>query len=299
MTLNANHSIRSVTVDDWLPLAYLTVDEAHIHRHLDWRSLQDWIGSEPFLILENPQVPYSKTAAHNNGRYLGVLVCPPDPPYVAWIRFFGYDPAFIKPDIAWSFLWEKAAAMLKDKPELHCAAAVVMQDWFAKVLQNSGFKCTHSVVSLIYRQAESDNPPAKLNEKNIRPMLKKDLPAVAQLDNQAFSPLWHFTLPTLQLAFQYSAIATVWEENRQIIGYQISSVSNEGGHLSRLAVHPDYQGKRIGTKLVQDLIVRFAKRRIYTITVNTQNNNQASLAIYHRLGFTDMAENYPVYEYPL
>jgi len=294
MTPEAGFVVRSVTIEDWLPLAYLTQDESYIHRHLDWRSLQDWIGYEPFLILENLQVPIG-----TNGRYLALLACPPDPAAIAWVRVFSYDPAFIDPEFAWAKLWEKALAILSKDSNLHCAAAVVMQSWFAEVLDNSQFQCSHHVVSLKYRHKEVGSTPVLPSEKYIRPMLKKDLPAVAQLDKQAFPLLWHYTLPTLQLAYQYSAIATVWEENRQIIGYQISSVGDEGGHLSRLAVHPNSQGKGIGKKLVQDLIARFAKRKIFTVTVNTQNNNHASLAIYHRLGFIDTAETYPVYEYPL
>ncbi len=292
MTLEADFVVRSVTIDDWLPLAYLTQNESYIHRHLDWRSLQDWIGYEPFLILENPQIPIN-----SNGRYLALLACPPDPTAIAWIRVFSYNPAIISPDFAWAKLWEKALTLLSSDSNLHCAAAVVMQSWFADVLKNSHFQCTHRVVSLKYRHKEAEAAPVKPSEKYIRPMLKKDLPAVAQLDKQAFPLLWHYTLPTLQLAYQYSAIATVWEENRQIIGYQISSVGDEGGHLSRLAVHPNSQGKGIGKKLVQDLILRFAKRKIFTVTVNTQDNNQASLAIYHRLGFIETAETYPVFEY--
>ena len=130
-------------------------------------------------------------------------------------------------------------------------------------------------------------------------MLAKDLPTIAQLDKDSFIPLWHYALPTLQLAFQHAAIATVWEEKKRILGYQICSVADEGGHLSRLAVHPEVQGKHIGTKLVQDLINRFVRRGVFTITVNTQQNNLASLAIYHRLGFEYMQENYPVYAYKL
>jgi ribosomal protein S18 acetylase RimI-like enzyme len=47
--------------------------------------------------------------------------------------------------------------------------------------------------------------------------------------------------------------------------------------------------------LVGDLIVRILNNGDSRITVNTQANNAASLALYHKLGFRRTGEQFPVY----
>jgi ribosomal protein S18 acetylase RimI-like enzyme len=70
-----------------------------------------------------------------------------------------------------------------------------------------------------------------------------------------------------------------------------------GGHLARLAVLPDFQGMGIGSALVQDLLWYFRRRGAQRVTVNTQKDNLASLAVYRKAGFFLTGEEYPVFQY--
>jgi ribosomal-protein-alanine N-acetyltransferase len=79
----------------------------------------------------------------------------------------------------------------------------------------------------------------------------------------------------------------------------MSTGSPFGGHLARLAVHPEFQGRGIGHALLHDLLVRFQERGAMRVTVNTQDNNHASLRLYRKAHFHLTGESYPVYEYPL
>ena len=69
--------------------------------------------------------------------------------------------------------------------------------------------------------------------------------------------------------------------------------------LARLAVHPQVQGQGIGYALVYDTLDQFSRRGVLRVTVNTQNNNLASLALYARAGFRKTGEAYRVYQYAL
>jgi ribosomal protein S18 acetylase RimI-like enzyme len=100
----------------------------------------------------------------------------------------------------------------------------------------------------------------------------------------------------LEIAFQQAAVATVAEDQDGIIGYQISTASSGGGHLARLAVHPRVQSQGIGYAIVRDLLAQFYRRGALQVTVNTQLDNLASLALYHKAGFQRTGEVYPVYE---
>jgi ribosomal-protein-alanine N-acetyltransferase len=127
----------------------------------------------------------------------------------------------------------------------------------------------------------------------------EDLYAVEEVDKAAFGPIWQNSYSGLELAYQQSAVSTVAEIGRKIIGYQISTATAMGGHLARLAVQPDFQGQGIGYELVQDLLAQFKRRGAMTVTVNTQHNNATSLSLYHRTGFMATGEEYPVYQYQI
>jgi ribosomal protein S18 acetylase RimI-like enzyme len=55
------------------------------------------------------------------------------------------------------------------------------------------------------------------------------------------------------------------------------------------------QKKGIATYILCDLIAYFAQLGIERITLNTQNNNQASLALYQKTGFRMTGEKFPVF----
>ena len=161
-----------------------------------------------------------------------------------------------------------------------------------------GFTLAHNVVVLAWENdLAGDLPPAQ--PLTIRRMLAEHLPQVHEVDEQAFGLLWRNSLESLRLAHKQAIFATVALEGDRVIGYQISTPSPLGAHLARLAVLPDVQQHGVGYALVQDLQQRFIGLRPSRLTVNTQDINQHSLALYKKAGFIATNENYPVYLYDL
>ena len=72
------------------------------------------------------------------------------------------------------------------------------------------------------------------------------------------------------------------ELDKRIVGYQISTLYQDGAHLARLATIPEMQGMGIGGALVGEMIEHFLRRGITTLTVNTQRSNQQSQRLYQR-----------------
>jgi ribosomal protein S18 acetylase RimI-like enzyme len=276
-------TIRPATEEDRQQLANLIHFEAHVHRHLDWRPPLDWVGYHPYLTIER------------NGKFLAALACPPDPPNVAWVRLFAVSSG-LSVGKAWEQLWGAARESLLDThPHELIAAAIPLQGWFRTLLEKSDFTLTHRVVVLAWRRGET--PPAvKTGGFVIRPMNFDDLNAVEAVDASSFSLVWQNSRPCLEMAYQQAAIATVAEGPDGLVGYQISTAGPMGGHLARLAVQPEYQGQGIGSSLLRDLLVQFNRRGVQSVTVNTQHDNQASMALYEKVGFRRTGEDYPVYQ---
>lgn len=132
---------------------------------------------------------------------------------------------------------------------------------------------------------------------SIRPMSLDDLPSVEAIDKEAFGSLWHNSRQSLEYAFRQAAIATVVYCEENLVGYQISTAMQMGGHLARLATHPDYQRQGIGYSILRDLLLQFKQRGAKRITVNTQETNHASISLYENSGFMRTGETYPVFQY--
>ncbi|MGE5222767.1 MAG: GNAT family N-acetyltransferase [Omnitrophica WOR_2 bacterium] len=276
-------SVRPANEADRHKLANLFHFETHVHRHLDWRAPLDWIGYHPYLVAEQ------------NNHILAALVCPPDPPEVAWIRLFAASSQSNISD-AWETLWAAAQTELIDRPGIEYAA-IPLQHWFRSLLEKSGYYHANNVVLLLWQHGNS-MPKSNHALPPIRPMNFDDLPSVAAVDASAFEPIWQNSLDSLELAFRQAAVATVAEDEEAIVGYQISTASPMGGHLARLAVQPRMQGQGIGYALVRDMLDQFERRGALRVSVNTQEDNVASSTIYEKAGFRRTGENYPVYQYP-
>ncbi len=275
--------ISAASPEDRQQLANLIHFGVHVHRHLDWRPPLDWIGREPFL------------KASRNGEVLAALACPPDPPNVAWIRLFAsaYSDSI---ESVWQELWGACARQLQEYTGPLRIAAIPLQSWFQQLLENSHFSCDHHVVVLVWERSEISTDQQD-HSVTIRPMVLDDIPRVEKIDASAFGGVWQNSQSCLEIAFRQSAVATIAEQYGMPVGYQISTATQMGGHLARLAVLPDYQGRGIGYSLVNDMLSQFYRRGARSVTVNTQHDNQDSLSLYQRAGFHLTGEEYPVYEY--
>jgi ribosomal-protein-alanine N-acetyltransferase len=281
MIVGLDLQVRPAVLTDQRQIVNLIHFSSHVHRHLDWRSPLDWIGSPPFFVLES------------QGQIVAALGCPPDPPSVAWVRLF-VNSGKIPVQESWQMLWDRAHAELAHKGQF-VAAAIVLQEWLHDLLLSSGFTSRQSIV-MLERDGGVPAEMALLPDISMRAMMPFDLPSVAEVDASSFEPLWQNALPVLERAYPQAVWPTVAETDGQVIGYQLSTRNSLGVHLARLAVRPAIQGKKLGYALVADLIQQAGQRGISHFTVNTQSDNATSLALYQRIGFHETGERYPVYQ---
>ena len=282
MREKTNLSIREACVSDRQSLANIIHFEVYVHRHLDWRQPLDWINCKPFFV------------APSENKILAAIACPPDPANIAWIRLLAIS-SDLHINNAFLELWKKIKEYFNGEDEI-IIAAIPRQGWFQKLLEESGFILTNHVVMMLW---ESKEIPAEhqVSGLKIRPMNFDDLQSIEVLDTITFDPVWRISESSLIYAYRQAAIATVAEMDNNIIGYQISTSSHHGGHLARLAIHPKYRRMGNGYNLVHDILVRFNKRGVFNISVNTQMDNKISLALYEKLGFQKTNEVFPTYQY--
>jgi len=272
--------VRAADRSDREQVSDLMLRDSHVHKHLDWKTPLDWLGWGPYML------------ALEGTRLLAALACPPDPPTIGWLRLF----AFASPlagEGAWDLLWPTARERFAAGGG-GTVAAIVTQSWLEPILRKAGFRAVNHIV-LMEMNADVMQPLGITPGPEIRPMVPADLPLVADVDASAFEPLWRNSLDGLASAFEQAFYASVVVDASGLLAYQLSTGGQLGTHLARLAVLPSARGRGLGAALVHDLVSHIPGGRHPRLTVNTQADNMASLALYGRLGFRRSGEQFPVY----
>jgi ribosomal protein S18 acetylase RimI-like enzyme len=273
--------IRPAEQSDRNQLTNIIHFEARVHRHLDWRPPLDWVGYHPFLV------------ALQNNQIVAILACPPDPPEIAWVRVFASVGRSSHEEM-WDLLWSDAQAQLLEE-NTSSIAAIPLQKWFRELIQKKDFKHIHNVIVFAWDNVDKELPPPP--PIKIREMQEEDLSEIQKIDEASFGSIWRNSLDSLNLAFIQARLATVAEDQSGPIGYQISTRTPYGAHLARLAVRPRDQGQGVGYALTRHLQNQLKSQQPLRLSVNTQDHNKASIALYKKAGFIEVNEAYPVYKY--
>ncbi|MFO8036909.1 MAG: GNAT family N-acetyltransferase [Anaerolineales bacterium] len=275
--------VKNLDDDDWQAIARLIHAHPKVHRHLGWRPPLDWLGSGPYL------------GAFKGEELVGVLACPPNEDGVTWLRLLAYEPGQ-NPEEIWDRLWPAAKADLAERRDVESVSVLIMHPWLEEVLLGSSFRHTYDVIVMEW-DASHGTYPSPLGGVQIRKMKERDLEKVYGIDQAAFDPLWRNSLPSLRVAYKIATLAGVALVEGELAGYYISTADTLGGHLARLAVDPDYQGRGVGTALVRHVLRSFESMGMVRVSVNTQKDNLASIKLYQKFGFSRKDESYPVYQY--
>jgi ribosomal-protein-alanine N-acetyltransferase len=276
--------VRTAVIADQQQISNLIFFENRVHRHLDWRTPLDWLGSKHYWVLEDER------------RITAALACPQDPPGIAWLRLFVHASHLSGPE-AWSPLWKAVCAEIQSQGGA-TIGVISLHGWLQNILLENNFQLTQNIVMLEWfnQSVELSPVPAGVT---IRKMTADDLAQTVETDASAFVPLWCNSYAALQKALPQALFATVAEKDGQIIGYQLSTPNPLGAHIARLAVRKEAQGQGIGRALLTDLFIQMRKRGLERLTVNTQDDNVISLALYQKTGFIRTGEQFPVFVYEL
>ncbi len=256
-----------------------------IHRHLDWRKPIEWVGQSPFLMLEK------------NDHLQALVVCPPDPKDVYWIRILAC--LFTIPiDECYETLFPIALEKIRNSGRENFITSIAYQGWMQNLLFQNGWKICQHVVQLRWNRRKTVGLSKKCpDDVFIRPMYLPDLPNVALIDQACFDFLWQHSEDALRRAFEQSTYCTVAEKGGILVGYQITTLQQNRAHIARLAVLPDFQRAHIGYCLVGDVIDQYRKPWTREISVNTQQDNYKSLGLYGKIGFELTNESFPIFIY--
>ena len=255
--------------------------EDRLHIHLDWHTVDEWISSEDALIF----------VAEHDRKLIGVIGASMPLNGATWLRLLALGDG-VDPDTLLGSLWHSLQSALVDLGVTEIAA-LILYPWLLAHLQRVGFTYREEIVTL---RREGMHVPRPLRaDVAVRRADWRESATVVEIDHAAFEPMWQLDEATLRQAARMAYSFTIAAVGGRNVGYQISTMYNDGVHLARLATLPDVQGTGVGGLLLGDMIERFLRRGIQIATVNTQRSNQQSQRLYQRYGFDFTGLDMPVW----
>jgi [ribosomal protein S18]-alanine N-acetyltransferase len=144
-----------------------------------------------------------------------------------------------------------------------------------------------------------------MGDIRIRAATAEDIDNMTELDATCFSAPWsrasfEAELTTNQLAWYLVAEELVpacedtkWTSSPELddeqvgilVGYAGLWAIEDEGHITNVAVHPDYRRMHLGSILVNMLIADTRKEGLRRFTLEVRVSNQAAISLYEKFGF--------------
>ncbi len=172
-------------------------------------------------------------------------------------------------------------------------AFVGTERWLLDGLAVHGFVHQETVVTM--QKSDWNIPSLGNRQVAVRAATRADLAGMLAIDKLAFVPLWRNTAYTLIEHLSTSDYLSLGELGGQIVGYSCASLTGRHGHLTRLAVHPQYQSRHVGVRLLAEVIGFFRRERVFGITLNTQKSNTRARRLYEWFEFVALGREAEVW----
>lgn len=124
-----------------------------------------------------------------------------------------------------------------------------------------------------------------------------DLEQVMPIENENFSKPWTETGYFTYL-IRNDAMFLVAEIKGQIVGYCGVLLVIDEGDITNVSVAKSMQGKGIGKKLIEELILKTKKEGVTTLHLEVRPSNEVAIALYKRAGFEEVGLRKNYYEDP-
>ncbi len=124
----------------------------------------------------------------------------------------------------------------------------------------------------------------------IRLMQASDLNVVSKIENLVQSHPWSVNQFSESIS---SHLATVIEQDQQVVGFCILQPVVDEANLLLMAIHPSQQGKGLGYQLLDESIA-LLKNNPVQIFLEVRESNKAAIALYEKSEFhqIDLRKNY-------
>jgi ribosomal-protein-alanine N-acetyltransferase len=123
-------------------------------------------------------------------------------------------------------------------------------------------------------------------EVHISPMRRRHLRSVLRIESQVYPTPWTHGLFVSELALRSSRAYVIARVGRDVIGYAGLMMSMADGHVTTIAVDPQWQRRQVGMRLLGALAREAIARGATALTLEVRLSHHGAQQLYQRFGFT-------------
>ena len=130
----------------------------------------------------------------------------------------------------------------------------------------------------------------------IRPLEEADVDALCEIEKLCFAMPWSKESIMHDLKENICARYLVLTVDGVVAAYAGVWLVIDEGHITNIAVHPDYRRRGYGESILRALIALCKENCMGLMTLEVRRSNAAAQALYHKIGFIDVGYRKRYYE---
>jgi len=128
-------------------------------------------------------------------------------------------------------------------------------------------------------------PEAADLEVHLVAMRRRHLRAVLRIEAQVYPRPWSLALFMSELGLRASRCYVVARVGGAVVGYAGLMLTGDDAHVTTIAVDPEWQRHKIGTRLLAFLARESLRRGARNLTLEVRVSNQPAQGMYLQFGF--------------
>ncbi|MEA4923635.1 MAG: ribosomal protein S18-alanine N-acetyltransferase [Eubacteriaceae bacterium] len=135
-----------------------------------------------------------------------------------------------------------------------------------------------------------------MSELIIRKADHRDIDTLAEMDKECFSSPWSRESFRQEMDESKVAFYVIGEIDGVPAGYAGMWCIVDEGHITNVAVLPDYREKQVGSRLMEVILDVTHRNGIKDYTLEVRRSNKAALALYRKFDFEEAGVRPRYYE---
>jgi len=130
----------------------------------------------------------------------------------------------------------------------------------------------------------------------IEKMEEMHLDGVLEVENLSLKSPWSRNMFFEEINSK-TAMYRVAVEGEKVVGYMGMHCVCGEGHITNVAVHPDYRRKNIASSLINCFILYAKQNNFDFLTLEVRESNETAISCYRKFGFKEVGKRKKYYEH--
>ena len=119
----------------------------------------------------------------------------------------------------------------------------------------------------------------------VRDMVNSDLDRVLEIENLCFKAPWGKDDLYREINDNKLAVLQVITVNDLVVGFCDYWNTFDSGTICQIAIHPDFQHQKLGSKLLEEVFKDAKAKKTRTLTLEVRASNTKAINFYKKYGF--------------